>query len=439
MLWTGFVKMKDTNLIDNLISVGIVAADRIEFVLNGSFMHDGKILSAGCHTAIICDGVILIDEERSGADITLTPLVSSDSFTLNDVVIGVGFHWERHEPQTFEGQLRLTIHGEKSTKGKISVVNILPVERYLVSVISSEMSATSSVELLKAHAVTSRSWLIHQLIAKRQHPSSADCHVLDTECEHIKWYDKDDHLTFDVCADDHCQRYQGITRASTSAVEEAVATTAGICVVSDDDGTVCDARFSKCCGGQTEIFSSCWEDKNFSYLLSFRDNDARKGHKHDFCDTKDIRILRQVLNSYDQETPDFYRWTVRYEAEYLSELVCRRSGIDFGVITDLVPVKRGPSGRIVKLKIVGSKCTLVVGKELEIRKWLSESHLYSSAFEVAQEVGDDGTKTFVLNGRGWGHGVGLCQIGAAVMADEGYSYTEILSHYFTNAHLQRIY
>ncbi|MBO7337992.1 MAG: SpoIID/LytB domain-containing protein [Paludibacteraceae bacterium] len=421
---------------DNNIKVGIVAAKTICFSLNGAYTADANIPSQTEHKAEIIDGVIFIDGAKCGQHVTLTPADPSSTFTLNDVVIGIGFHWQRNEKQTFEGALMLTTQGDDKDNGKISAVNILPIERYLVSVISSEMAATSSIELLKAHAVTSRSWLIAQLEAKKHKLSTETFHVIDTPDEHIKWYDKDDHTHYDVCADDHCQRYQGVTRQTTKAVEEAIKATEGLCVIDPDDGSVCDARFSKCCGGITERFSACWEYRDFKYLTSIRDNDGKDGK--DFCDTQDATILRQVLNSYDQETADFYRWTVKYTQDELSNIVKEKSGIDFGAILDLTPVERGESGRIIRLRITGEKKTLIVGKELEIRKWLSPSHLYSSAFDVTKEQ-TDGKTTFRLDGKGWGHGVGLCQIGAAVMAAQGYSYTDIVTHYFPHTIIKKIY
>lgn len=421
---------------DNIIKVGIVAAENIHFCFNGGYSSNFGLEKCDIHKAEISDGHILVDGTDCGDSVLFEPEDSKAFFTLFDVVIGIGFHWERTERQSFEGALLLTTSGDSKDNGKISAVNILPVERYLVSVISSEMSATSSIELLKAHAVTSRSWLIAQLEAKKKHLSSASFHEFNSPDEHIRWYDKDDHIHYDVCADDHCQRYQGITKESTPAVEVAVAETSGLCVVDRLDGSVCDARFSKCCGGMTERFSSCWDNKDYGYLIPVRDNDGKGGR--DFCDTQDAAILRQVLNSYDQETADFYRWQVTYSQEELSRIVREKSGIDFGLITDLIPVQRGESERIIRLKVVGSKRTLIVGKELEIRKWLSTSHLYSSAFYV-EKNSDSGNMSFVLNGKGWGHGVGLCQIGAAVMASQGYSYRQILSHYFPNTSLKKIY
>jgi SpoIID/LytB domain protein len=338
---------------------------------------------------------------------------------------------------------------------KLTAVNILPVEDYLLSVISSEMSATSSLELLKAHAVTSRSWLLAQLEAKKHNFSTQTHHLSISESEYIKWYDKDDHVNFDVCADDHCQRYQGITRASTQAVREAIAATLGEVILHENK--ICDARFSKCCGGVAELFENCWEPQHHDYLLPVEDK-AQGGIRTkgmteaeiesfikrpvigDFCNTTDAKVLSQVLNSYDQETPDFYRWKVNYTQAEISELLARRSGIEFGDILDLIPVERGISGRLTKLKIVGSKRTITVGKELEIRKWLSNSHLYSSAFIIEKsEIQNNIPQQFTLLGAGWGHGVGLCQIGAAVMAEKGYAYKDIVAHYFRNSELTKIY
>lgn len=391
------------------VRVGIVKGSVLTVVFH-SVYRLGKEEYVGERTFSLSDAIGLFLPDRQDA-----------FFTLKDVTIGIGFHWERNEEQTFRGALELQMED-----GLIRAVNVLPVEAYLASVISSEMSANASLELLKAHAVISRSWLLAMMQkaesrTKGEHvPSFHEQVGVDSI---IRWYDSEAHTGFDVCADDHCQRYQGITRQLNPNVEKAIEATRG--QVLTYDGKICDARFSKCCGGMTELFESCWESVHHPYLVA----------KHDpYCNTTDQRILRQVLNSYDQETVDFYRWTVRYTTEELSELVRRKSGIDFGRIFDLVPVERGASGRLIRLRIVGEKRSVTVGKELEIRKWLSESHLYSSAFEVEKTA--DG---FVLHGRGWGHGVGLCQIGAAVMGEKGIPYTAILTHYYPHAELTKMW
>ena len=316
-------------------------------------------------------------------------------------------------------------------------------------VISSEMSATSSLELLKAHAVISRSWLLNKLVKKDKAKQPAAMEISDERI--IRWYDDQDHTLFDVCADDHCQRYQGITKASTQAVREAIKATFG--EVLSYDGEICDARFYKACGGATELFENCWEEKHHPYLLPVVDQadeslpdltqerEARNwilSSPQAYCNTHDKLVLSQVLNNYDQETPDFYRWTVAYSQSELSDLIRRKMGVDFGEVLDLIPMKRGASARIVELKVLGDKRTMVIGKELEIRKALSESHLYSSAFVVDKEI-RDGVLHFVLRGAGWGHGVGLCQIGAAVMAASGIGYETILSHYYPHSELSKLY
>lgn len=398
------------------VNVGIMSAPEIQYELHGSFESDAE-----------------------GAE--FRPLSSDSYFTLKDVTIGVDFHWQRKENQSFLGKLKLKKSGDLTL-----ALNIVPVEDYLTSVISSEMSADASLELLKAHAVISRSWVLAQIC----HKASASGHVdmLDTPEERVKWYDHDDHVDFDVCADDHCQRYQGITRASRAQVRSAILSTWGEVLMYGDE--LCDARFSKCCGGAFEEFQYCWEPRRHDYLVAARDAvdgaplpdltveaNAREwilGRPDAFCSDVDESILAQVLNNYDRETVDFYRWIVDYDVDELSEIVRERSGIDFGEIRDLVPLARGTSGRIYRLKIVGSKRTMIVGKELEIRKWLSRSHLYSSAFMVERTL-----HGFRLHGAGWGHGVGLCQIGAAVMGERGFNYRQILSHYFKDAEIRSIY
>lgn len=411
-----------------LVSVGIVGAESITFTLNG-YGEDGS-----SRTATIHNGLIQYDG-KAHTRLCFKPQSPDDSFSLMDVVIGVNFHWQRLETQTFRGSLRLLADG-----GKIWAINDLPVEDYLESVISSEMSAQSSLPLLMAHAVISRSWLMSQIDGNT---------APNTQASHgdafIRWYDHTDHTLFDVCADDHCQRYQGITKETSPNVAEAIRRTRGELLTYGDE--ICDARFSKCCGGAMEEFQYCWDDTPKPYLKGIGDTpeetipdltveeNARQwilSSPESFCNTTDKRILSQVLNDYDQETTDFYRWRVSYTQEELSKLVEKKLGAGLGTITDMRPLKRGTSGRICELRITGTKKTIVVGKELEIRRALSESHLYSSAF-VVEKQGD----TFTLIGAGWGHGVGLCQIGAAVMGDKGYAYDEILRHYYPGAEIEK--
>ena len=434
------------------ISVGIMRAHEIRFCLNDCYT-DGVRTYEGDMSIKLTDGRInwngiLLES------LTLSPANHGATFTLHDVTIGIGFHWERKEDQIFSGQLKFTVED-----GQVRAINILPVEEYLTSVISSEMKPTATKEFLKAHAVISRSWVLAQLrsphrIDEPAHPDTSTGHdyILNRI---IKWYDHDQHTIFDVCADDHCQRYQGRTRIISAAAETAVKETFGQTLVYD--GHLCDARFSKCCGGITEQFETCWQDEHKPYLIPLRDSSVNEGSLPDltieenarewilsepksFCNSADGNILSESLNGYDLETPDYYRWTVEYTAEQLSELFGRKSGIDVGDIIDLCPVKRGPSGRIEELEIVGTKATITIGKELEIRRTLSESHLFSSAFIVDKDIDQDGKPIrFILRGAGWGHGVGLCQIGAAVMASKGYTYREILSHYYPNTKLGRFY
>jgi SpoIID/LytB domain protein len=351
------------------------------------------------------------------------------------------------------GTLRFVVHEDK-----ITAINQLSVEDYLTSVISSEMSATSSLELLKAHAVVSRSWLFAQIEKRKALKDTGGdfFSFTKTKEEYIRWYDREDHTIFDVCADDHCQRYQGITKASNATVAEAVRATRGQLLMHGNK--VCDARFSKCCGGATEEFEYCWEEKHYPYLTAVRDAEEEEHRElpdltqekeaqywirkapHSFCDTHDAKILSQILNNYDQETTDFYRWHIRYSQEELAEIIRNNTKTDYGDIIDLIPVERGKSGRICKLKIVGTLKTLTIGKELEIRRTLSTSHLFSSAFIVDKgELVDGIPQWFFISGAGWGHGVGLCQIGAAVMGEKGYKYDEILLHYYKGAEIRRFY
>ncbi|MBO4999710.1 MAG: SpoIID/LytB domain-containing protein [Bacteroidaceae bacterium] len=433
------------------ISVGIVNAQEIHFALNGKFFAKGETV-CGDQVVSFQEGGINWNGNLY-RELTFTPQDELNSFSLYDVTIGINFHWERQETQVFNGTLKFVVHEDK-----ITAINILPVEDYLISVISSEMNATSSLELLKAHAVVSRSWLFAQIEKRKAMSDKGDgfFSFIKTKDEYIRWYDREDHTIFDVCADDHCQRYQGITKASNATVAKAVKATRGQILIYDNK--ICDARFSKCCGGATEEFEYCWEDKHYDYLSAVRDSDKeearplpdltnekeaehwiRKAPKS-FCDTHDKKVLSQILNNYDQETTDFYRWKVRYTQEELATLIRENTKTDYGDIIDLIPIQRGTSGRICKLKIVGSLKTLTIGKELEIRRTLSKSHLFSSAFVVDKgELKDGVPQWFLLSGAGWGHGVGLCQIGAAVMGEKGYTYNEILLHYYKNAEIKRFY
>ena len=426
------------------VSVGIMGDKRIEFTLCTDYKCSNGSIVSGNAVVELVDGEILYIGKKYES-LLFEACVPEGSFWLRGVTIGVNFHWERKEDQRFGNNLKFIVEGDK-----ITAINLIGVEDYLTSVISSEMSATASEELLKAHAVISRSWLLAQMAKNKEITTSKSTYsaFTENEQERIKWYDREDHINFDVCADDHCQRYQGMTRQSTTKVREAIEATWGELL--KYDGKICDARFSKSCGGAFEEFQNCWENVRYPYLAKQRDSkritelpdltqeeEAFKwitGSPEAFCNTTDKEILSQVLNNYDQETTDFYRWRVEYTPEELSALILKRIGIDFGLVTDLIPVERGTSGRLIKLKIVGSKRTLTIGKELEIRKALSPSHLYSSAFVVLKENGK-----FVLVGAGWGHGVGLCQIGAAVMGAQGYKYKDILLHYYIGASIEKEY
>ena len=385
------------------LAVGLMEGrESVEVDLQGTFKDaTGRIFPAGRH--------------RFSEEIVLTPADPASSFAIDDVTIGIGFHWERKERQVFRGGLRLLRrHG-------LTVINDVPLEEYVASVISSEMSASCPLELLKAHAVISRAWLCYPKL----HPESVGPGNVSVRRgdEIIRWYGREAHQDFDVCADDHCQRYQGITKEHSASVSQAVQATVG--EVLKYDGKVCDARFYKCCGGLTDEYRTAWDDREVPYLVSLPDTDE-SGHA--YCDTNDKALLAQILPGFDQETRDFYRWRVAYTGDEIRDLVLSRLQEDVGSVASLEPLQRGPSGRIIRLRIQGAKKTLIVGKELEIRRALSRSHLYSSAFDVERE----GSK-FILNGKGWGHGVGLCQIGAAVMASRGKDYQTILRHYYPGA------
>ena len=396
------------------VKVGIVHAQKIRLALNGNFAAKGEMVD-GPQDVEYDDGGILWNGNVYQR-LTFKPQAEDASFSLYEVTIGKDFHWERKETQTFKGLLQFIVD-----EGQLCALNILPVEAYLESVISSEMKATASLEFLKAHAVISRSWLMAQ-IEKRKKAEQEDRDAFfsyrKTDTELVRWYDREDHTLYDVCADDHCQRYQGITKATSEQVKQAIEATRGIVLYYQ--GKICDARFSKCCGGVSEEFATCWEDVR-KWIMTMPDA---------FCNTQNKKILSQILNNYDQETDDFYRWAVQYTTQELSQLVASNLKEDLGEVLDLIPLSRGKSGRIYRLQIVGTKKSYVIGKELEIRRVLSDSHLFSSAFVV-----DKNYDRFILHGAGWGHGVGLCQIGAAVMGEQGYNYKQILQHYYPGSYL----
>ena len=434
------------------VTVGIVSAQKIHFSLNKPYLAKGeKVL--GEQVVEFSEGGVLWNGNQY-SQLTFHPQSADASFSLSDVTIGVNFHWERKETQTFLGTLRFVVESDK-----IVAINELPVEKYLESVISSEMSATSSLELLKAHAVISRSWLLAQMKKRREVAESGNNFFSFTKKEDtlIRWYDREDHTPFDVCADDHCQRYQGITKETSPHVAEAIRQTKGQILMDGEE--ICDARFSKCCGGITEEFQYCWEDTPKTYLTAVRDialgvehtlpnltneEEAEKWIRFNppaFCNTQDKKILSEVLNDYDQETVNFYRWKETLSQEKLQQLIADKLKMDLGAILDMKAVERGKSGRISKLQIIGTEKTFTIGKELEIRRTLSDSHLLSSAFVVDKYDKDEQgvPQRFELIGAGWGHGVGLCQIGAAVMGEQGYHYDAILLHYYQGAEIKKLY
>ncbi len=451
------------------ITVGIM--DRRTEVtgwLDGDFLVEGCGPLSGWFSAEARGGVIVLID-RTHREICRSPSIrltaredpspplrqgrkarSGQVFTLFHVTIGKRFHWERAEDQTFRGDLILRPAGDET----IAAINEIPLEDYLESVISSEMNDAAPFEFLKAHAMVSRSWLLAALDRRKTAKATAlrAGRITQKEEEVIRWYDREEHGLFDVCADDHCQRYQGITKIVSGQAEEAVRETRGRAMTYQDE--ICDARYSKACGGITEEFATAWDDKRILYLTSV--SDAPSPHPpmrtegdvsrwilsepESYCNTKDEGLLEKILPGFDRETGGFFRWKADYSREELEEILLEKSGFDFGILKKIVPLQRGPSGRISRLKIVGSKRRLIVGKELEIRRWLSRSHLYSSAFVVTMKHNPQGkVEGFSFHGAGWGHGVGLCQIGAAVMASRGFSAEEILSHYFRGVEIRKIY
>lgn len=436
-----------------IVSVGILTEKEIRFNLYGEFTLKGadKKFSGKFKAKLSSDRISLCQDKKeilSADEILFNPNdLETESFLLRDVVIGKGFHWQSKENQRFRGRLKLI-----KEKDQITAVNMLPFEEYLTSVISSEMSANSSIELLKAHSIVSRGWLL----AQQEKKNKKAVNEIIGEDEIIRWYDREDHTNYDFCADDHCQRYQGVTKIINDNAVNAIASTRGLVLKYKD--TICDTRYSKCCGGITEVFENVWENVSHPYLGSmldykFRFDDDRieiqkenfadhwiNSTPQAFCNTTDERILSSVLVNFDHSTNDFFRWKVEYTQDEIADLIKTKSGIDFGNIIDLIPIERGPSTRIIKLQIVGTKKTITIGKELEIRKILSKTHLYSSAFVIEKgKIIKRIPQKFILHGAGWGHGVGFCQIGAAVMGELGYGFDEILMHYFNGAEIHKIY
>lgn len=438
------------------INVGITTGNELHFAVTGSFQFSNAEINSGEYSAKVLNGKVVVADDAgnqmSSENFLFVPGSFNSFFELKNVTIGVDFHWEQKENQRFRGALKLVHENEK-----VWAINVIDLEEYLKSVISSEMNAASSENLLKAHAVISRSWLLAQIEKTKSIKNGGGLYQTsyETENEIVRWYDREDHLNFDVCADDHCQRYQGISKIYAEKALKAVEETFGEVLVFNDN--ICDTRFSKCCGGISENFENVWEPVRHPYLTKVVDSefggttcvDLRAEEEAElwirnkpkaFCNTSDQQILSQVLPGFDLPTTDFYRWKTEYSQAEISSVIKSRSGIDFGEIVKLEAIKRGHSSRIIQLRITGTKKTMIVGKELEIRKWLSKSHLYSSAFVVEHlEVLNGIPQKIVLTGAGWGHGVGLCQIGAAVMGENGYSYKEILNHYFRGAELRKIY
>jgi len=433
------------------ISVGILEGKRVVYgTFNGPYELPNSIRLKGTFCAK-CENNTLVLYDDEGIEVVKSrelycKPIGNATFTINDVTVGKNFHWEKKEHQTFEGILRLSLVND----GSIIVINEIGIESYIKSVISSEMSAESPLEFLKAQAIVSRSWLVAMLERKKKNTQPYQTNY--TEEQIIRWYDCNDHIAYDVCADDHCQRYQGVTKVISQSVKEAVNNTRGTYLVQGNE--ICDARFSKSCGGRTELFETCWEDSHHAYLQSISDSEvefapitseaeAEKwilSSPEAFCNIADTKVLEQILPSLDQKTTDFFRWKVKYSREELEEIIRQKSGFDPGKLMEITPLQRGPSGRIHKLRITGTKRSVVIGKELEIRRWLSETHLYSSAFIVRNEGNKNNPPdNFVFYGAGWGHGVGLCQIGSAVMALKGYSAEKILRHYFNNCELKKFY
>ncbi|HOI28854.1 MAG TPA: SpoIID/LytB domain-containing protein [Melioribacteraceae bacterium] len=439
------------------IDIGILSGRQINFELYGDFtLTESEKRYSGRYSAKLEGGKISILQENkevySSNEIVFSPNdIETESFLLRDVTIGKQFHWEKKENQRFRGRLKLI-----KEKNNVTGINIIPIEEYLISVISSEMSPNSSLELLKAHAIVSRGWLLAQLDKKKQSKKKKSVNEILTDSEITRWYDREDHSHFDLCADDHCQRYQGVTKIINDNALNAIEATRGLVLVYDNK--ICDTRYSKCCGGMTESFENVWEPVKHHYLSPVVDYKFEidgidydltnnmlaekwiKNNPHAYCNTNDPRILSQIMVDFDRPTNNFFRWTVEYIQEDLAEIIRSKSGIDFGNIIDLTPLQRGYSGRITRLQISGDKKELIIGKELEIRRVLSKSHLYSSAFYVTRhDLNGKVPGKFVLHGAGWGHGVGLCQIGAAVMGEKGYGFDEILIHYFNGAKIQKIY
>lgn len=444
-----------------MISVGVMAVERaLDFRLICNFKANGrKSLSPGEYTARLDRGSISLFNKEGRVivgdhSISLLPELPGESrFVLKKVPVGAGFHWQQRQDLIFQGEFHIQPFDGK----QLQVINRLPLETYLSSVVGSEMSGTAPLEFLKAHAVISRSWALRRMKRKSRSASSGSSPVEPTdEGTILRWTGAEIHQGFDVCAEDHCQRYRGILGETASNPERAVQETRGEVLTHEDE--ICDTRYCKCCGGMTENFSTAWDDRDIPYLSALPDNDrsppgfcfplseeenARAwitGSPEAFCNPRNRELLEAVLSEGDRRTTDFFRWQTVYSQEEICKIVTEKTGAHLGWIRDLLPLERGASGRIIRLRIVGTDQTLTVGKELEIRRVLSSTHLYSSAFVIMRELGRDGIpRNFRLIGAGWGHGVGLCQIGAAVMATRGKTYQEIIRHYFPGTSLRERY
>ncbi|MGQ9646361.1 MAG: SpoIID/LytB domain-containing protein [Thermodesulfobacteriota bacterium] len=429
------------------ITVGIMDQQtQVTGRLNGSFWIDGFGLVSGDFSAKAKPGTIVLTDERRREICRPSSLRLNSQegsfFSLFSVCVGNRFHWEKKEDQNFRGDLILKVRKNDT----ITVINEISLEDYLASVISSEVNPAAPVEFLKAHTILSRSWFLAGLTKEKRATEITASAEKAAKDEVVRWYDRQEHDLFDVCADDHCQRYHGITKVVAEHAQEAIRETHGRVITYKDK--ICDARYSKACGGLTEEFGTAWDDQKVSYLVSTSDASVSRhpittekeasswilSNPEAYCNTRDERLLEKILLEVDRETKTFFRWRVEYSRTELEEILREKSDFDFGTLKDIVPLQRGPSGRISRLRIVGSKRSMIVGKELEIRRWLSPTHLYSSAFVVSFE----GNRV-ILDGAGWGHGVGFCQIGAAVMATKGFSAEEILKHYFRGVEIKKIY
>lgn len=364
----------------------------------------------------------LSDNQSEKDAVVYTPLHEDSRLSLLNLKIGKEFHWQ----QTVEALLPGTVKVRLSPAGEWQTINSLPLEKYLQCVIGSEMNPAAPEEFLKAHCIISRSWALGKI--RRTHKAGGNDAMFSDNCISA-WEDTADHSGFDVCSDDHCQRYQGLSDMP-SKIKKIVKDTEGM-VLTDAEGNLADTRYSKCCGGKTELFSTCWQETDYPYLISQIDP---------YCDLSSLsaqkreKLLRDCFRRYDTSATISNEWELTVSRDEIRNRLSNLFGKETGDVIDMKVETRGLSGRAKGLLIKCESGDYHIGKELTIRRLLSKDCLRSSLFDITL-LSDD---NFRIKGKGWGHGVGLCQTGAARMALEGASFHEILSFYYPGTKITTI-